>query len=207
MIMDSVCKNENIKLVLIGDSNVGKTSIIFRLCKNRFNVNNSSTVGASFWICNKKYSSNNNTVAFKFMIWDTAGQERYKSVLPLYTRNANVVLIVYDNSDIASLHAINNYWTKYIKDHIYDMKNPIFYLIGNKNDIHTNVQLNHDNLIEKIKSQFTDYIICQFTTSAKTGDGIPEVFDHICKTIVESDINFYETNIADLQNEMRTSCC
>ena len=78
-----------IKLVLLGNSGAGKTCIVKRMINNIFNVNNSSTIGAAYTI----YSIDKNV---KIEMWDTAGQERYHSLLPMYARGAEIIIVVID---------------------------------------------------------------------------------------------------------------
>jgi hypothetical protein len=81
------------KLVLLGESAVGKSSIVLRFVKDQFDSYRESTIGAAF--LTQTISLDENTTV-KFEIWDTAGQERYKSLAPMYYRNANCAVVVYD---------------------------------------------------------------------------------------------------------------
>ena len=82
------------KLVLLGESAVGKSSIVHRFVKNTFDDMRESTIGAAFLTQTITIPESETTI--KFEIWDTAGQERYKSLAPMYYRNANAALCVYD---------------------------------------------------------------------------------------------------------------
>ena len=86
------------KLVLLGSSSVGKSSIAIRAVNGSFNETNEPTIGAAFFT--KTIDTGDNVV--KFEIWDTAGQERYLSLAPLYYRGANVIFIVYDSTNYES---------------------------------------------------------------------------------------------------------
>jgi len=81
------------KLVLLGESAVGKSSIVLRFVKDQFDSFRESTIGAAFLT---QTISLDETTTVKFEIWDTAGQERYKSLAPMYYRNANCAVVVYD---------------------------------------------------------------------------------------------------------------
>ena len=105
----------NFKVILIGENNVGKTSIIIRYTTNTFNPLQLSTIGASF--VNKVIKINNDKIV-KFEIWDTAGQEKYRSVNRLFYQNASVCILVYDITRKSSFEALKNYWIKDIKENI-----------------------------------------------------------------------------------------
>ena len=137
------------KLVLLGDSSVGKSSIVQRFVKNSFDENRESTIGAAFLSQTIKIkpasaSTNTNTnttitpeeneVAIKFEIWDTAGQERYKSLAPMYYRNANAAIIVYDITQKDSLQKAVK-WVDELKSKLGEDSDVIISLIGNKLDL------------------------------------------------------------------------
>ena len=94
--------SKSIKLVMIGDTSVGKSSIISRYINNKFEDFQTSTIGASFF--HREISGYDFKLSLE--IWDTAGQKRYKSLLPLYYRSSNVILMVYDCSNYQSLYNI-----------------------------------------------------------------------------------------------------
>ena len=116
-----------IKLVLIGNSAAGKTCIVQRMVNNIFNVNNSSTIGAAYMM----YSINKN---LKIEMWDTAGQERFYSLLPMYARGAEVIIIVIDIEKSVEEQFVK--WSKYIEDNK-KLFSPHFklFLIFNKYDL------------------------------------------------------------------------
>ena len=96
-----------IKLVLIGNSGVGKTCIVQRMVNNIFNLNDSSTIGAAYMI----YSIDKN---LKIEMWDTAGQERFYSLLPMYARGAEIIIIVIDIDKNIDEQFVK--WNKYIEE-------------------------------------------------------------------------------------------
>ena len=101
------------KVVLIGESGVGKTSIINRYTHNKFNESETITIGASFiakTILLKDYNQ-----SIKFEIWDTAGQEKYRSLAKVFYKNAAVCVLVYDITRKNSFEALKNYWINEIK--------------------------------------------------------------------------------------------
>ena len=122
-----------IKLVLIGNSAAGKTCIVQRMVNNIFNVNNSSTIGAAYMM----YSINKN---LKIEMWDTAGQERFYSLLPMYARGAEVIIIVIDIEKSVEEQFVK--WSKYIEDNK-KLFSPHFklFLIFNKYDLNTKFEI------------------------------------------------------------------
>jgi len=114
----------NIKVVLIGDTAVGKTSIAERFVNNQFSEYNEPTIGAAF--LTKTFEN------MKFEIWDTAGQERYRSLAPMYYRSAIAALIVYDITQNDSFNNAKE-WVKEIKEK--GKENCIIVLVGNKCDL------------------------------------------------------------------------
>ena len=102
------------KVVLIGESGVGKTSIISRYIHNQFSAVLMSTTGASF--ATKTIYLEEQKQSIKFEIWDTAGQERYRSLAKVFYKNAAVCVLVYDITRKSSFEALKNYWVNQIKE-------------------------------------------------------------------------------------------
>ena len=102
------------KVVLIGESGVGKTSIISRYTTNIFKSQLMSTPGANFVTKNVIMEDENQSI--KFEIWDTAGQERYRALAKVFYKNAAVCVLVYDITRKSSFEEIKNYWVREIKE-------------------------------------------------------------------------------------------
>ena len=102
------------KVVLIGESGVGKTSIISRYINNTFKSQLMSTPGANFVTKNVIMEDDNQSI--KFEIWDTAGQERYRALAKVFYKNAAVCVLVYDITRKTSFTELKNYWFKEIKE-------------------------------------------------------------------------------------------
>ena len=103
------------KVVLIGESGVGKTSIISRYTSNTFKSQLMSTPGANFVTKNVIMEDDDNQT-IKFEIWDTAGQERYRALAKVFYKNASVCVLVYDITRRSSFEELKNYWVKEIKE-------------------------------------------------------------------------------------------
>ena len=105
------------KVVLIGESGVGKTSIISRYISNTFKSQLMSTPGANFVTKSVVLEDENkNEQPLKYEIWDTAGQERYRSLAKVFYKNAAVCVLVYDITRKSSFEELKNYWVKEIKE-------------------------------------------------------------------------------------------
>lgn len=117
------------KTILIGDMSVGKTSLAHRIVYKTFNLNGSSTIGAAF----SRYRDKETKIIFD--IWDTAGQERFKSLVPMYLRDAKIVLLVYDANSETSFESLM-YWTNQLNiTHCFPL---VVVIIRNKKDLQKN---------------------------------------------------------------------
>ncbi|CCE86231.1 Piso0_005889 [Millerozyma farinosa CBS 7064] len=206
------------KLVLLGESAVGKSSIVHRFVKNSFDDMRESTIGAAFLTQSVKLPEKSATV--KFEIWDTAGQERYKSLAPMYYRNANAALCVYDITSRSSFNRAQE-WIKELKKQA--PENITICLVGNKTDMQEEREVNQEEVDEYITQlQNEGTILISGECSAKSGDGVLEIFTHIANALpVEEVINNSPRNRslgsrrsagvdlgrAPKQNQANTGCC
>jgi len=167
-------ESESLKVVLIGESGVGKTSIINQFAKGVFNQDIMSTNGATFTTNKKEFKQpDGSTKSISFEMWDTAGQEKYRSLAKMFFKEASVALIVYDVTSLKSFNEIQNYWMNLVKEHA--PKNIIMYIIGNKSDLIANEAVKEENAREYAKSENVNF----FLTSAKDRSGIDELFNEI----------------------------
>ena len=170
------------KLIIVGDTNVGK-NIMSKYIKDQFNITSKSTIGVEFGT--KILEIDNKKV--KAQIWDTAGQERYKSITSAYYKGAKGAFIVYDITNKSTFESVD----KWIKDlNSYGDKNLTMLLIGNKSDLEDKRIINKEEGEEKAKSFELGFI----ETSAYNGDNIDQAFDIMLKEvlkryIVENDVN------------------
>ncbi|KAM0865891.1 hypothetical protein ACQ4PT_042973 [Festuca glaucescens] len=118
------------KLVLLGDSGVGKSCIVLRFVRGQFDPTSKVTVGASF--LSQTLALEDSTIV-KFEIWDTAGQERYAALAPLYYRGAAAAIVAYDITNPESFKKAQ-YWVKELQKH--GSPGIIMVLVGNKADLH-----------------------------------------------------------------------
>ena len=164
-------KEYEIKICLLGDVSVGKTSIASRFCKNSFNENYINTIGGAY---QQQNIILNNGVKIKMHIWDTSGQDRFRSMTNLYYRDAQVAILTYDVTNMQSLESLT-YWLKELKDKV-DQENMILCLAGNKNDVDAK-EKNVPTIKGKEFAEQNNMIF--FETSAKTGVGVKELFQTI----------------------------
>ncbi|KAL1406441.1 Rab GTPase ypt31 [Vanrija albida] len=116
------------KVVLIGDSGVGKSNLLSRFTRNEFNLESKSTIGVEF--ATRSINVDGKTV--KAQIWDTAGQERYRAITSAYYRGAVGALLVYDIAKHSTYENVTR-WLKELRDHA--DQNIVIMLVGNKSDL------------------------------------------------------------------------
>eukprot|EP01127_Copromyxa_protea_P003941 TRINITY_DN136_c0_g1_i1.p1 TRINITY_DN136_c0_g1~~TRINITY_DN136_c0_g1_i1.p1 ORF type:complete len:206 (+),score=48.37 TRINITY_DN136_c0_g1_i1:311-928(+) len=165
-------KQFQFKLVLLGESAVGKSSLVIRFVNGDFEENQTSTVGACF--LTQEITLNDTTV--KFDIWDTAGQERFASLAPMYYRGAQAAIVVFDITNYSSFIKAQE-WVRELqrKGH----PNVVIAIAGNKSD------LSHTR--EVTTQQATEYAdengALYYETSAKTATNVNELFVAIAKRL------------------------
>ena len=150
------------KIIFVGDAGVGKTTIISLIMDNPFNEVYEPSIGVDFMSKSIKYRGQN----IKLQMWDTAGQEKYKGLIPSYVRNSSIVFVVYDVSSKSSFDNIPK-WITFIRS----IENTTLVLCGNKIDIE-----NREVTKEEGEALAQKEGLTFFETSAKTGDGIKNMF-------------------------------
>ena len=153
------------KLIVIGDENVGKTSILERFKSNQFSAIYEPTVGLDFQSIPILIDEQTVTL----LLYDTAGQEKFKSLIPLYTNEANIILLIYD---ISNLESFNNIGKWYDSLNNINKDEVIFGLVGNKLDLDYNRKVKKEDA-EKYANEH-NYIFQE--VSALNGEGIQELF-------------------------------
>ena len=185
---------EGIKITLIGNSGVGKTSIINQYIDQTFDEANAATIGANY---SEKVITKNNK-EYELNIWDTAGQEKFHSVGKHFYKDAYIVCLVYDITSQDSLEQLETIWYPDIKK--YGEKYTILAVVGNKSDLYEN-----DNLADENRAkEFAQSINATFMlTSAKTGDGIEKLFDTLVDKFLSSDFNSKYKEMKQIKGEIK----
>ena len=156
------------KVVLLGDSGVGKTCIISRYISGTFEANSASTNGASYASKIVKYDNLGKTLPLD--IWDTAGQEKYKALTKFFYKDAAVAILVYDITRKESFDSLKNYWLSQLQQN--GGKNIVLGVAGNKCDLYE-----QEAVPENEAREFAESIGAIFSlTSAQNNTGINELF-------------------------------
>ena len=167
------------RICLLGDSGVGKTSVLTRFCDNSFKENYNSTLGVDFRIVTLKYKD----VISKINIWDTAGQERFKSLAVNYMHHSHGFIFVFDITNKESFENIIN-WINLSFD---TNKNSIInFLIGNKCDKDSDRKVQQDEAEQFAKERNLYYL----ETSAKNDENIQKLFYYITYKLIK----YYDKN-------------
>ncbi|KAJ3449901.1 ras-related protein rab-5c [Anaeramoeba flamelloides] len=180
------------KVVLLGESAVGKSSMVFRFVNNTFSEKIESTIGATYI----NYELDLGDYFAKLQIWDTAGQERYHSLTPMYYRGAKGAFIVYDVTSYDSFERAKDWVNELRSEGSPDAK---IMLIGNKIDLERIVK--KEEVMEYVKKEQLLYHEC----SAKSGVGVRDAFFELTKSIpIEmEDIPIDDIEYSESDDEIR----
>eukprot|EP00419_Tripos_fusus_P011421 CAMPEP_0172658026 /NCGR_PEP_ID=MMETSP1074-20121228/2500_1 /TAXON_ID=2916 /ORGANISM="Ceratium fusus, Strain PA161109" /LENGTH=217 /DNA_ID=CAMNT_0013473251 /DNA_START=70 /DNA_END=723 /DNA_ORIENTATION=+ len=161
------------KLLLIGDSGVGKSNMLLRFADDVYRDNLESTIGVDFKICTQVVDGK----TVKMQIWDTAGQERFRTIAASYYRGAHGIIVTYDVTDRTSFQNVRM-WMQEIEKYV--RGNVSRLLVGNKSDLSSKRCITHDEgkcLADELGVQFLE-------TSAKDNSNIVETFSSLCRDMV-----------------------
>ena len=170
------------KIVLLGDQNVGKSSIAQRYCKNIFSDKHVATIGGAYFQQKVQIKGGNSLLLH---IWDTGGQERFRAMASLYYKDATAALLCYDVTSKESLSSLN-YWIDQLKENgTSQTGEPIIICIaGNKCDVNpSEKKISFDELRNFAKDNNVDIFM---ETSAKNDIGIKELFGLLAQKIYET---------------------
>lgn len=162
------------KVVLIGDSGVGKSNLLSRFTRNEFNLESKSTIGVEF--ATKSIKTDDKVI--KAQIWDTAGQERYRAITSAYYRGAVGALLVYDISKHLSFENVER-WLKELRDHADN--NIVIMLVGNKSDLRHLRAVSAEEAAAFAQANNLSFI----ETSALDSNGVNTAFQRILEEIYQ----------------------
>ena len=178
------------KIVLIGDSSVGKTNILSKYLSNEFDPDSKATVGVEFGT--KNFKIENNIV--KVQIWDTAGQERYRSITNAYYKGAKGSLLVYDITNQKTFESLDK-WISDLKTN--SDENISIVLLGNKSDLESDRKISTEQGREK--AEF--YKLAFMETSALNGNNIEKAFNELITDVYKNHHDLFEKQAKVLVND------
>jgi len=176
--INNLMYNQIVKICLIGDADVGKTSLIQRFTTDTYTSVKPNTVGVDFYTKKIKVDDD----SFNLHIWDTAGQERFRSMANSYFKNIHGIIIVYDVTQIQSFENVEE-WL-----HLIDQNSPtkvIKILVGNKCDLKQKRIVSVDQARQYAKENEILY----FETSAADSSGVTKLFEEMCRSISKKTFN------------------
>ncbi|MCQ2821453.1 MAG: GTP-binding protein [archaeon] len=161
-------EEESCKVVLLGESGVGKTSIISNLMEQEFLEDQPSTTGATFSTKTMNFDKYNRAVCFE--IWDTAGQEKYRALTKMFYKDAAAAILVYDITRAESFTQLKEYWASQVKENA--PKKIVLAIAANKSDLYEN-----EAVSEADGRAFAKQLGAIFRfTSCKNKEGVEELF-------------------------------
>jgi len=187
-----------LKILILGDSYVGKSNFIFRYIKKEFNGKHLASIGAEFKSTEVVLGSNK----FRLQIWDPDGRKKYESITRSFFQKVQGFIVMFDITNKESYNGAKS-WIKSIKDEF--GKNPPILLIGNKRDLEDSRVI----FLEDIKKYANEENLNYIETSSKTGDNINKSISIICNLILEKNdsSNSFSLNILDHSKKRKKVCC
>ena len=198
-------EKKEVKVILLGESGVGKTCIIERYMSNKFNSNLPSTLCSAYSI--KKIIRDN--TLYSINICDTTGQEKYHSVTNLFVKGSNIVILVYSIDSISSFNNLE-YWYSMVEDNLKDTEY-ILAIIGNKTDLFDEEVVSEEEGKRFAESKNAKF---QLVSAKEDPDGINKLFDNLFEEIIQNThINLvkkqdsYLISRSSTDTVKKSSCC
>ena len=187
------------KILLLGDSEVGKSCFLMRYADNVFVDNYITTIGLDYKL---KYVQLDSGQVIKVQLWDTAGQDRYRTIAKNYYKGSHGILLLYDVTKTSSFENIRE-WIKDIREEVYEKA--IIFLIGNKIDKKDQIKIKTEDA-EKLAEEFN---IPFFEASAKSEENVDEIFKALYKKISEVYVDIQQEGGTKLskKNKKSKKCC
>ena len=169
-------EGDSIKIVLVGETGVGKTSLIMQFVDETFQKDQQSTTGGTFSI---KTGKCDNDKILKFEIWDTAGQEKYRALTKLFYKDVNAAVMVYDITRKQTFEELKNYWTEQIKENA--LSTTFLAIAANKSDLVGQEEVDEGDARDYAKSIDAIYM----STSAKNQQSVKDLFTALGKKFMK----------------------
>lgn len=193
-------KYKIVNFLLVGNSAVGKTSVIRSYEGNKFNPNYISTIGQDFTVFTKdNFPIDDQLVDIKAKVWDSAGQERFKSIVVSSLKNTEGIILIYDVTNPVTFQDCEG-WLGTIKDHQDISTFPMFF-VGNKIDLERKVDKENAEAFAK------KYNLRYFEISAKTGEGVKEVIDEFIVEVYKKGKEKNGINLNEMNAKSKKVCC
>ena len=213
---DTNAKTKNVKIILLGESGVGKTSIISRYYMDKFDPEQPSTLGSAF--ITKKITKNK--IDYRLNIWDTTGQEKYHSVTKLFVQGANIVILVYAVDQIETFNKLE-YWVQTVKDNCDE--NVILAIAGNKYDLAYQDDYNNDNNKKIVSDEDAERYakeknaFFKITSAKNDKKGIDHLFENLLDEYIKKVSGYNNTEKKEKNNQLdkkkvkkkekKSNCC
>tara|TARA_B100000767_G_scaffold102191_1_gene98135 strand:- start:786 stop:1382 length:597 start_codon:yes stop_codon:yes gene_type:complete len=193
----------SVKVVILGDSAVGKTSMIQKYVSNNSQTL-STTLGAIYVQLEHNFLKDDKEITFPIQFWDTAGQERYNSLIPMYVRNSDIIIMAFDLSNKETFNSLDK-WLKLTKN----AGNFKYILVGCKEDLSSSNGPTDSEINIYLEEKMPDTTFIK--TSSKKNYNIKELFDNVKQNLEEK--IFYKNNfiinkrILLEDNKDNNNCC
>ena len=183
-----------VKVILLGDSSVGKTCIINRYLTNEFFSESTSTLGS---FSNKKEIIKNDT-KYTINIWDTTGQEKYRSITNLFINGSNIVILVYAIDSKSSFENLD-FWYNSVKEKL-ENENYLLSIVGNKADLTENEEVSEEEgrkFAEENNAKF------YFVSAKEDPDGINNLFDSLINEFIDNSDKYKDSESIKISEESK----
>ena len=184
---------ETIKVVLVGESGTGKTSIIQQFAYKMFDENCTTSISSQY--ISKVIGFPEIKKSLKIEIWDTAGQERYRSMVKLFYKDAKIIIFIYDCTSKSSFEELKNYWIPEIQNSS-EGGGWVLAIVANKSDLYEREAISQEEgmkLADSINAIFQ-------VTSAKSGSGVDKLFKNLGRLYLDPEFDYKAADKIDEEN-------
>ena len=189
----------DVRLLLLGDSAVGKSSLLLRFCEDRFESNFVITIGVDYKVRTLQLDGK----LLRLQVWDTAGQERFRTITPAYYRRAMGVLVIFDMTNRKSFENVE-YWLKNLEDHGDPKVRRV--LVANKADLAARRKVTAEESAALAQRHNMPF----FEVSAKDNTNVEAVFQTVAKAVADThklEISSRQKSMGRPSGETGSKCC